>query len=112
MGSFDGTPYERFKNGTFTFTRGDKFKGEWRDGVVINGRLLDREGKVWEFFKDDTIIRRYGGVDNYGIIVSKVNKWFYEGGIENNDCTGQGTIYCTFQQYKTGHFVKNQVRNL
>ena len=108
-GSFDGTQYERFKNGTFTFTKGDKFKGEWKDGIVVTGRLFDREGKVWEFFKDDTIIRRYNGPGNYGIIVSKINKWFYEGGIENNDCTGNGTIYCAFQQYKTGQFVKNQI---
>jgi len=108
-GIFDATQYERFKNGTFTFSKGDKFKGEWKDGVVLCGRLFDREGKIWEFFNDDTIVRKYGGADNYGIIVSKSNKWFYEGGIEDNDCTGPGTIFCTFQQYKTGQFVKNQI---
>lgn len=63
--SFDGTHYERFKNGTFTFTRGDKFKGEWDEGLVVKEMLTDREGRHWEF-KDDTIVRKYGCVVTTG----------------------------------------------
>lgn len=108
-GTFDGTSFERFKSGTFTFSKGDMFKGEWEDGLVKDGKLIDKTGKVWEFYQKDTIIVKPDHQLDYGLMVSRTNKWFYEGGIRNGKCNGQGIIYCSFQQYKTGIFEDDRV---
>lgn len=109
-GTFDGTVYERFSKGTFYFTQGDKLIGEWRDGLLVDGQLLDKEGKLTEFQKDGSIVKKkLDGIDNYGIIITKTNKWMYEGGIVQEKCNGKGIIYCTFQQYKHGFFENDMV---
>ena len=109
-GTFDGTVYERFNKGTFKFTKGDKLTGEWRDGLLVDGQLIDAKGGVIEPQKDGTIVKRDVSADHYGIIITRTNKWMYEGGIVHNKCNGKGIIYCTFQQYKHGFF-KNDTIN-
>lgn len=109
-GQFDGTVYERFKNGIFKFSTGDKFVGEWNDGYVSKGYLLDPKGVMYKFVKNN-IIKYCKGVkkDDYGIIIPKNSKWMYEGGIKKEKCQGKGVIFCTFQHYKEATFTGDKL---
>ena len=106
-GTFDSTPFERFKNGTFIFKSGYKFTGEWKEGLPKQGHLYNENKKVGEISNSSN--NNYicsNGVN--GVFISKTNKWMYEGGLEQNECNGDGIIYCTFQQYKMGVFKDNK----
>lgn len=104
-GNFDSTPFERFKNGTFTFKSGLRYIGEWKEGLPLRGTLFDQNQKIGELPREQEIIYNPG---NTGVFISSVNKWLYEGGLENNECNGDGIVYCTFQQYKMGRFKSNK----
>ena len=105
-GEFDGTPFERVKNGVFIFNNDLILKAIWKEGFIIEGILYNGNNEVANLKKDPTIIYCKSG---NGVIISKKNKWIYEGGIENNRCSGNGVIYCTFQQYKSGNFKNDKI---
>ena len=104
-GLFDSTPYDRFKNGSFTFANGQRLIADWKDGGLLSGTLYDNSNVI-EIKTNDLIIRKKNG---YGIVLQKNNKWMYEGGIKKGMCDGDGIIYCTFQQYKSGTFEKDKM---
>ncbi len=64
------------------------------------------ENIIGNLSKEDFLVAKR---TNIGVIISKDNKWMYEGGIYNNKCSGEGMIYCTFQQYKTGTFKNDRI---
>lgn len=105
-GEFDGTPFERIKNGIFRFNNDILLKATWKEGFIVDGILYDGNKEVANLKKEPTIIYCKSG---NGVIISKKNKWIYEGGIKNNRCYGSGVIFCTFQQYKSGNFKEDKI---
>lgn len=104
-GLFDATPYDRFKNGSFTFKNGTKLIAEWKEGGLLSGTLYESH-RTTEITKSDLVIRKKG---DSGVVLQKHNKWMYEGGIRKGMCDGEGIIYCTFQQYKSGTFERDRM---
>jgi hypothetical protein len=105
-GIFCGDKNERFTSGTFTFSSGDRFQGKWEEGLIIQGRLYDKNLKALEFFTDDAIVRQYG---NKGVIVPRKEKWLYEGGIQGNHQSGHGILFSTFPQYFVTKFTEDRI---
>ena len=109
-GELDRTPYERFRKGKLTFSNGYSLKGEWKEGKLEKGYLIDQKGREIKIGNKDVIVKdTKAGFENFGVIISKHNKWLYQGLFEKNECKGKGTILNTFQQYKQAFFDKDKV---
>lgn len=55
-GEFDGTPFERVKNGVFIFNNDLILKAIWKEGFIIEGILYNGNNEVANLKKDPTII--------------------------------------------------------
>lgn len=60
-GYFDGSPLERFRNGTFYFTNEFKFTGEWKDGFIVKGTLFYKNSEIANFSNSVQIYREKNG---------------------------------------------------
>ncbi len=45
-GEFDGSVYERFKKGEFVFANGKKLTGEWKNGILVNGKIYIKNPEI------------------------------------------------------------------
>lgn len=105
-GIFDGTNMERFRRGTFHFASGERFVGEWVEGLAVWGKLTEPSGRTFEFREQNSIFSKETG---QGVIVSGKDKWLYEGGISGYKTHGAGVVYTTFEQHYSAQFREDKM---
>ena len=112
-GETDRSPQERFKKGTLIFSNGFKLTGEWKEGILAKGEMIDRNKRKVDLGNFDVVIKDPNGkVDDFGVIIKKGNRWFYEGVFRGNQCDGKGVIFNTFQQYKEAVFKEDKIHGI